>query len=145
MLDIEVANKIEGIVAQNMEHINKLGFKEVCQLNNISQWSFKSLVRKYINKKNESYLLNAIKNYKKLDHSEMSQEKYERKPYFYNMTLEDTRFAFRISSKMLNVKKNFAQKYRRNNLSLTCELCREEETERDNESSQPHQDIQEKP
>ena len=74
----------------------------------------------------------------------MSQEKYERKPYFYNMTLEDTRFAFRISSKMLNVKKNFAQKYRRNNLSLTCELCREEETERDNESSQPHQDIQEK-
>ena len=50
VLDIEVANKIEGIVAQNMEHINKLGFKEVCQLNNISQWSFKSLVRKYINK-----------------------------------------------------------------------------------------------
>ena len=97
VLDIEVANKLDGIVSQNMEHINKLGFKEVNELSSISKWSFKRLVRKYINKKNESELLNSMKNYKKLDHSEMSQEPYKRKSYFFNMSLEDTRFAFRIS------------------------------------------------
>ena len=110
MLDIEVANKLDGVVSQTMEHINKLGFKEVSDLTGISKWSFKRLVQKYITKKNESDLLNSIKNYQILNYSEMSQETYERKSYFYNMPLEETRFAFRISSKMLDVKKNFAQK-----------------------------------
>ena len=44
---------------------------------------------------------------------------------------------------MLDVKKNFAQKYRRNNMSLTCELCKEGSD--DSDSPQPHQDILEKP
>ena len=54
----------------------------------------------------------------------MKHESYERKSYFYNMNLDDIRFAFRISSKMLDLKKNFSQKYRRKNKSLTCELCK---------------------
>ena len=71
----------------------------------------------------------------------MKQETYERKPYFSNLNIEDARYAFRISSKMLDLKKNFSQKYKRRNMSLTCELCKE--TSNDNPRHQ--QDDQDQP
>ena len=57
------------------------------------------------------------------------------------MNIEDTRYAFRISSKMLDIKKNFSQKYRRKNVSLTCDLCKV----RESDDPRLHLDVQERP
>ena len=116
-----------------MEHLTKLVFNDISELTGISKVRYKRTVRDYIQKKNEQDLLGQIKQYKKLDYNEMKQEPYERKQYFYNMNLEDARFAFRISSKMLDLKKNFSHKYKRKNMSLTCELCRVIDNEDDNQ------------
>ena len=83
VFSIEVANQLEGIVSQCMEHIVKLGVNEISELSSISKWKFKKRVRNYIHKKNAADLLESIKQYKKLDYNEMKQESYERKSYFF--------------------------------------------------------------
>ena len=68
-------------------------------------------------------LLIDIRNYKKLDFEELSLEKFERKPYFFKMSLEDIRLTFKIKSKVTpTVRKNFSGKYRKS--SLLCPSCR---------------------
>ena len=53
------------------------------------------------------------------------------------MNLEDSRFHFRISSQMLDLKKNMKNKYR--NRSLSCRLCKSEDPESANMKEKPEE------
>ena len=54
----------------------------------------------------------------------MSEEPFERKPYFYSMNLESVRMKFRISSHMVQtIRKNFRSKYK--HASLRCPSCKD--------------------
>ena len=65
-----------------------------------------------------------IKGYKKLNFEELSLETFERKPYFFNLSLENARMRFRAASKLVpTILMNFPSKYRRIGRSLTCPSC----------------------
>ena len=80
-------------------------------------------VKKYIATKNRNELLTESKKYKKLNHDELAQENFERKPYFYELNLENLRIMFKIKSQVVpTIRKNFSRKYR--DKSLECPSCR---------------------
>ena len=119
LFDLQEANTIR-IVAENAEHLNALNF----QINRFqSKAVWRKSVKKYVIARNKAELLESMKKYKKLSYNECAQEDFERKSYFYEMSLEQIRLKFRISSQMVqSVKSNFANKYRHR--SLKCESCR---------------------
>ena len=69
----------------------------------------------------------------KLNLQEFSQEKFERKNYFFEKNIDDVRLMFKISSEILpTVRKNFSRKYK--NKTLSCPSCRN--------TSSPKEDTQ---
>ena len=51
-------------------------------------------------------------------------EKYERKPFMYNLSLENARMFFRVQTKLVQtLRKNFPTMYRRMGQPLTCPSC----------------------
>ena len=67
----------------------------------------------------------------------MSEEAFERKGYFYELSLEMVRLRFKIASKVVpTVRKNFKRKYQ--NTTLSCPSCKN----LDNQNSNPQEDSQ---
>ena len=122
-----------GIVAENAEHLNALNFS-VNRFQSKAIW--RKIVRNYVLNRNKAQLLESMKKYKKINYDECVQEEFRRKPYFYEMTLDQIRTRFRISSQMLqSVKANFASKYRHK--SLACESCRGTDRQTDSLTPRP--------
>ena len=100
----------------------------------LSKNSFKKIVRKYINFKNRSDLLELIKPYKKLDYKKCLEETFERKPYFFTLNLDQTRRRFRVSNNMVQgFRKNYPRKYK--GKSLSCQYCLKMKVNSSNNSS----------
>ena len=65
----------------------------------------------------------------------MAQEPYGRKPFFDNMKLEDVRYRFRIANSLVQgIRKNYSDKYRRMNKSLSCPCCLQTNKQTDKEA-----------
>ena len=83
-------------------------------------------------------LLEDVKKYKKLNYEELSLESFERKSYLNNLSLENARMRYKISSCVIpTVRSHFSRKYRPT--SLSCPACRNSSsppsTEPEDESS----------
>ena len=117
---IQLENSIPGIVTKCKDHIEKMGNPNP-EVETKRSW--KTKVKKYIATKNRNELLTESKKYKKLNHDELAQENFERKPYFYELNLENLRIMFKIKSQVVpTIRKNFSRKYR--DKSLECPSCR---------------------
>ena len=82
------------------------------------------MVKDYIFRLNRSELLSEIQGYKKLNYDELSREKFERKPYFSKLNLEDSRMKLRINVHLVpTILANYPSKYRRQGRSLACFAC----------------------
>ena len=79
--DIQTVENI-GLFRELKDHLTFLG---TLNLQTVSKWQFRKMVNSYLFEKNKSELLSQIKGYKKLNFDELSQEKLERKPYFFNL------------------------------------------------------------
>ena len=77
------------------DHIDKMG---VTCLSDYTKGIWKQKVRKYTTELNKTRLIEMSKKYKKINHEEMAQEPFGRKPFFDNMKLEDVRYRFRIAN-----------------------------------------------
>ena len=120
VFDIQVEQNL-GLYKELEDHLTSLDFNNI---QSVSKSKFRKSVRKYIFDKNKSELLNKVKGYKKLNFSELSQETFERKSYFFNLSLENARMRFRAASKLVpTILMNFPSKYRRVGRSLTCPTC----------------------
>ena len=120
VIDIQIDQNI-GLFRELKEHLTHLG---IHNLQSVSKWQFRKTVKNYIFEKNKSELLSQIKGYKKLSYEELSRETFERKPYFFNLSLENARMRFRVASKLVpTVLMNFPSKYRRIGRPLTCPSC----------------------
>ena len=83
---------------------------------------WKRRVNKYIKEKQRRELLNDVKNYKKLNHQEMSKETFEQKPFLRSLSLENSRMKYKVISNVIpTVRSHFSRKYRPR--SLTCPGC----------------------
>ena len=60
------------------------------------QW--KRIIKEKIKEKNRRDLLEQIKGYKKLSFNKLSKEPFEKKKYFDELTLEQSRIKFRLKS-----------------------------------------------
>ena len=128
VIDLEIDKNLQGgLISEMEEEIKEVGIIQLSEVQGISKWRCKSMVKKYVLKRNQETLLSSIQKYKKLNYTQMSQEPFERKSYFYDMNLENCRMLFRISSQMLDLKTNMKNKYR--NQSLTCRLCKSDDPE----------------
>ena len=91
----------------------------------------------YIEDKNRREILQDFKNYKKLNYDELVEEKFERKSYFSEMNIENSKIMFEIKSQVLPpIRKNFPRKYRAD--SLLCPSCRNLDLTSQKEDSQKH-------
>ena len=123
-----------GIVKELKEHLEKMGNINPRE---VSKMVWKRKTKQYIEEKNRKDLLQEIRNYKKLDHDELAEEKFERKKYFTEMNLENARVMFKVKSKVLpTIRKNFPQKYRKE--SLLCPSCRDLNISNPEEDTQFH-------
>ena len=117
----QVQKSMPGLYQICEEHLLNMGVND---LKLISKWHFKKVVKKYIFDRNRSQVLDEIRSYKKLSFDQLSQETYERKSYFFDLSLENARMRFRVSSKLVpTILANFSSKYRRRGQSLTCPSC----------------------
>ena len=76
-----------------------------------SKLQFKKVINDKILAKNKIDLLDRIrsKGYQKLDHKDLSEENFELKSYFLNLTLAEARMKFRLRTKLARtVKMNFS-------------------------------------
>ena len=119
-LDLQMNDKsLGGIYYECEEHLKQMGNPNLIS---ISKARFKKIVRNFINEKNRQDLLEDIKQYKKLSYEKLKDEKYERKPYFHTLNLEETRVRFRVSNNMVqNFRKNYPGKFK--GKSLSCQYC----------------------
>ena len=127
-------NTTPGIISYCKEHLDIIGITtEVSK----SQWRRK--IKNYIMELNKTKLLEEARSYKKLDYNEMSTETFERKEYFYKLTLEMVRLRFKISSKIVpTVRNNFKRKYKSTNLSCPSCIDFNPQTSSPREDSQNH-------
>ena len=108
------------------EHLNLMN---VSQLSAMNKWQFKRKVKTYIYELNKTQLLESSKKYKKLTFDELRSQTFERKSYFYNLSLDDARMRFRIASKTVpTIPANYPSKYRRSGRPLTCPTCSQSPT-----------------
>ena len=78
---------------------------------------------KILSQLNKECLLSEMKRYKKLDHDTCVTEHFQRKPYFFELNLEQVQDKYRILNNMVEtVRGNFPSKYR--NTSLECQSCK---------------------
>ena len=131
VFSIQETQGLFGLLTENEEHLAKLSFDSSRQM---SKWQFKKLVREYIQKQQREILLNNMKSSKKINFEHCSQEKFERKQYFYEMNVNQIRDRFRISSGMLDIKANFPNKYR---YELGCPSCSDTNRGTDRETGTP--------
>ena len=121
--DLEEAFSHDGLLQVCKEHLNNLG---VVSLRDFSKWQFKSKVKKYLQKKNADDLVEMATKYKKINYQELACEPFGRKEYFSKLSLENVRYRFRISNKLVSgIRKNFSAKYRKKNISLYCPTCKD--------------------
>ena len=117
----EQVRKPLGLYQEVKEHLACI---RVNDLQSVSKWQYKKAVKKYVMELNKTQLLDDIRKYKKLSYDNLSQETFERKPYFLNLSLESARMRFRVASKLVpTILANFASKYRRRGQSLACPSC----------------------
>jgi hypothetical protein len=83
---------------------------QICDISKYSPGQWKTLISKKMLDKNTKDLLdNMKKNYKKIDHNMMREEKFQIKPYMKNLHLSEARDKFRLRSFMTKtVKINFS-------------------------------------
>ena len=94
-------------------------------------------VSKWYKDKNRREILQDIKNYKKINYDELVEDKFERKSYFSEMNIENSRIMFKIKSQVLpTIRKNFPRKYRAD--SLLCPSCRNLDLTSQKKDSQKH-------
>ena len=119
----QVRNKdFPGLCREVEEHIPAMGM-DLSGLGTLSKWQFKKSSKDYVQKRNKTQLLEEIKKSKKLNHEKLSQENFERKDYFFNQNLENSRMLFRVSSRIVPcVKANYPSKFRRAGKPLTYAL-----------------------
>ena len=134
LFHLQLSRNIEGIVTEMSAHIKKIGIHNP---SNISKNIWKRKVDDYITDKNVNDILEDVRRYKKLDFEELSKERFERKSYFLDSTLENARMIFKIKSKVVpSIRKNFPNKYK--NKSLSCQSCKNLNID----SSSPPEDTQ---
>ena len=121
IFDEQVRLSLPGLYKQCEPYLIEMG---IVNLQALSKWQMKSKVRKFIARKNRTELLQKSQKYKKLDFLKLSNETFERKQYFSDLSLENARMSFRISSKLVpTIRNNYPSKYRRRGIPLTCPTC----------------------
>ena len=87
--------------------------------------------------KTEERFFRILKIIKKLNYDELVEEKFERKSYFSEMNIENSKIMFKVKNKVFPpIRKNFPRKYRVN--SLLCPSCRNLDLTSQKEDSQKH-------
>ena len=118
--EMQLNNQLPGLINSVKTHLDAINFESS---KNLSKWQFKKLAKSYITERNKNQLLEMIKTSKKINYQECIQEEFKRKPYFYNLKLDEIRTRYRISSQMVDtVRANYSNKYRRD--SLECQSCK---------------------
>ena len=88
----------------------------------VSKGIWKSRVKKYIHDKQRKELLEDIKRYKKLNHEELSKDRFEQKTFLKTLSLENSRMRYKVLSNVIpTVRSHFSRKYK--SRSLTCPGC----------------------
>ena len=72
-------------------------------------------------KKNEKVLKKGMNHYKKTE--DICEEKFERKDYLQEMTMENARLFYRIRTKMVKAKMNFKNDYLNKATLWRCDSC----------------------
>ena len=104
----------------------------------------KKKTKEYIYELNRVQLLEEIQKMKKLSYEMLSEEKFERKNYFLQQNLENSRILFRVSSHLVPyIKGNYPSKFRRAGKPLTCPSCPPEDPASSSGTRESnHEDLQ---
>ena len=110
--DQQVLNqKLPSLMQETEEHLLKIGL-EIRDLQRISKWQMRKKVKEYISNRNRNQILEDVKKYKKMDYEKLVHEKFERKAYFLEQNLENSRIPFQV----------FFETHSRNNGQLSLEV-----------------------
>ena len=122
--DQQVQNReLPSLLDETEVHLHSMRL-EIDDLQRISKWQMKKMVREYVQNLNRRQLLDEIRHYKKLNYDKLSSEKFERKAYFKEQNLVNSRILFRASSRLVpTILGNYPSKFRRQGRSLTCPSC----------------------
>ena len=120
----QLKNDWPGLAKESQAICEEFRLKDVTK-----EWTFepkknkwKSMIKEACVSKNERDMKKEIKyKYKKI--TEMSSEKFERKNYLSEMTMEDARMFFKIRTKMVKAKMNFSNDYRNKESLWKCDSC----------------------
>ena len=93
------------------------------QIATFSKYSWRKLVKAKIFERNKCELIQMSRKYKKIDQENLSKESFSIKPYFKNLNVSQSRFKFRLNSRMTNLANNYhrMEKYRR--IGYACVGC----------------------
>ena len=116
-------NNFPGLVKECQKLIKDFDIVQEFEDSQMKKYKFKKILKKKTLKKNENQMKETMKTYKKIE--DLIDEKFERKEYIRNLTLEQIRTKFRIRTKM--VKMNM----KNNDENWMCDSC---ETAIDNQS-----------
>ena len=93
-----------GLVKECQDICNELGIPDITEENDVKKAKWKAVIKRAVEKKNESELKEKIKDYDKL--VSMKQENFEQKEYLTQMSLKDSRLMFRVRTKTIKCKMN---------------------------------------
>jgi hypothetical protein len=103
-----VQNKLAlpGLVQECEEYLVKFG---ICDISKYSKAQWKTVIQKNSSNLNRETLLDTMKqSYKKLDHRQFAEEKYQLQPYLNSLQTNQARLKFRLRSFITKtVKMNF--------------------------------------
>ena len=97
IFEVQKEMKIPGLVSECNKILVEAGLIDV---DKYSKPRWKSVVNRLCRKLNEDDLLNQIRNYKKLEYSDLKKEHCELKSYMVNLNLHDARMRFKIRAQM---------------------------------------------
>ena len=105
VLDSQRRFEMPGLWQECLEYLRELDIS-IEELEELSKFQFKSRVREATREKNRRDLLRWIEPYKKLNVIDLSKEKFETKPYFFELSLSKARTKFSIDIQMLKTVKS---------------------------------------
>ena len=112
---------LPGLISETKDIIKEM---ELPDIQSVTKLQWKNLVQQKLLIKNKDDLIRASVRYKKINTKEMSNEKFERKPYLTDLRMDNARTKFKIKTKMMkNVKLNFKNDPKNLNSLWKCPEC----------------------
>ena len=109
--------------SEGISHLRELDIS-ISELIPLSKAQFRSKLKAAILDKNKEDILRDVQKYKKLNYWKLSDEPFEMKQYFHDLTLQDARMKFALDTEMLRgIKAHFSSEPKFEERLWKCDFC----------------------